>query len=81
MSIMHSFKTRLTAIGIGLLLIFPAAPRAWSADEAELQVWEFKNQGAAWNGNGPLKHGVWEVKDRALRLKADGKLSPFIYKN
>ena len=78
---MQSFRNCLTAVGVGLLLLLHTAPRAWSADEAELQVWEFKTQGAAWSGNGPLKHGVWEVKDHALRLRADGKLSPYISKN
>ena len=44
---------------------------AFAGDEAELQVWSFKNSSTAWNGNGPLKYGVWPVKDKALILKTE----------
>jgi hypothetical protein len=33
-------------------------------------MWEFKTQAAAWGGNGPLKNGVWNVRDAALLLQA-----------
>ena len=50
-------------------------------DEAEFQVWAFKNQLAAWNGSGPLPHGDWPVRDEAMRLPVTGKVPPTITKN
>lgn len=40
------------------------------ADEAEKQVWFFRNAGeaTAWAGNGPLPHGAWPVRANQLEL-------------
>lgn len=60
------------AVGLGLA----TATAVGAADEAERQVWAFRVQGQAWNGNGPLKFGQWPVRDQALRLALGGKLVP-----
>lgn len=62
-----------TFMRLGVLLVLAAVSgnMAMAADEAELKVWLFRNSSEAWNGNGPLKHGVWPVRDNALRLRGD----------
>jgi alpha-galactosidase len=66
--------TLLLALGI------PAISQA--ADEAERQVWLFRNNGEAqaWKGNGPLPHGAWPVRDKCLQLTASAKGNPSISK-
>ena len=56
---------------------------AHAADEAEFQVWAFTNNGTSWSGGGPLPHGTWPIRDKAMRLPvaADAKLSPTVIKN
>lgn len=51
-----------------------------AADEAERQVWLFRNAGEAlaWAGNGPLPHGAWPVSGQRLRLTASEKGNPSI---
>ncbi|MEI7807665.1 MAG: sialate O-acetylesterase [Verrucomicrobiota bacterium] len=44
-----------------------------AADEAQRQVWQFRRPADSWNGNGPLKHGCWTVRDQMLRLVVAGK--------
>jgi sialate O-acetylesterase len=49
-----------------------------AADEAERQVWRFRNAGeaSAWSGNGPLPHGVWPARDGCLQLTSVAKGNP-----
>ncbi len=49
-----------------------------AADEAERQVWRFRNAGeaVAWSGNGPLPHGVWPARDGCLQLTLASKGNP-----
>ena len=53
-------------------LCLPILSRA--ADEAERKVWDFSAQNFAWSGNGPLKNGVWPVRDNALRLQVSSNM-------
>jgi len=55
---------------------------AVAADEAERQVWLFRNNGEAmvWTGNGPLPHGAWPVREGRLQLTASAKGNPSISK-
>jgi sialate O-acetylesterase len=55
---------------------------AVAADEAERQVWLFRNNGEAmaWTGNGPLPHGAWPARDGRLQLTASAKGNPSISK-
>jgi sialate O-acetylesterase len=62
----------LLPVSVAFWLLSLFLPLMHGADEAERQVWAFKTQAAAWGGNGPLKFGVWNVRDAALRLRAQG---------
>lgn len=55
---------------------------AFAADEAERQVWLFRNNGEAmaWTGNGPLPHGAWPAHDGRLHVTASAKGNPSISK-
>ena len=65
-------------MGIACLLVLGQSLEA--ADEAERQVWLFRNAGEAmaWAGNGSLPHGAWPVQEGRLQLSASGKGNPSI---
>jgi len=64
------------------MMIAWLASACQAADEAERQVWLFRNAGEAqvWKGNGPLLHGAWPVRDKCLYLTASAKGNPSISK-
>jgi sialate O-acetylesterase len=71
------------------LSAFLVAAASWlavdcsAADEAEWQVWLFRNgsEASAWKGNGPLPHGAWPVRDQRLQVSPAEKGSPSISKS
>lgn len=74
------FPSRMLIV---LALLASLLSLAHASDEAEFQVWEFKHQSATWNGGGPLPHGDWPIRDKAMRLTvlADAKLPPTIQRS
>jgi sialate O-acetylesterase len=54
--------------------------RTSAADEAERQVWFFRNagEGSVWTGNGPLPHGGWPVRENRLELTRGTNGNPTI---
>lgn len=71
----------LVRVGLCLLIVVGFINTIHAADEAEREVWSFRTAGDGWSGNGPLKHGVWPVREQAMRLSVAGKPSPYITKS
>lgn len=71
----HWLSAVIALIGSSTVWLAPDCP---AADEAERQVWRFRNAGeaAVWNGNGPLPHGVWPARDGCLQLTLAAKGNP-----
>ena len=57
------------ALAFAGVTAFAAPP----ADEAELQVWNFKNPTDGWSGIVNGKYGSWPVSNLSMQVKADSK--------
>ena len=60
-------------MGAALVLSGIATIAAPAADEAELQVWIFKNPSDGWSGIVSGKYGAWPVSNLAMQVKADSR--------
>jgi sialate O-acetylesterase len=76
----RKIRSFAVAVGATLLLALGIPALGHAADEAERQVWHFRNasEAMAWAGNGPLPRGAWPIADATMQLKAASNGNPSI---